>query len=437
MRDRVPAALALFLLVLALVAIGTRHEGRSEQPLERSEGQRPAHRSDRRCRTQAEPVRIGRAPAHAVRTDVKDATLTARSSVTLPRNIQYAWPSPDHRVLYVSWSAGTNDRPLGEQGISSFRIDEHTGALTPFGTPVLLLKRPVHIATDNAGRYLLAAHNHPPAGLTVWTINADGSLGAEVLQPGVIDGGIYAHQILVDPFDRMAILTTRGNVPAEAPSGVEEPGAMKVFAYNDGVLSNETSVAPNGGFGFQPRHVSFTRKLVYLAVERQNQLQVYEKRGDYALEPLPKFTKNTLADPASNNETIFPAQMVGPIQLSHDGRFAYVGNRNNGQAGTPPVFLGGENNVAVFSIDKATGEPTLIQNADTRGFVPRTLSFDKTGKILVAANSSARSVREADGTITAVPTSLAVFRINHDGSLSYVRKYDNAGGTWAGFLNAP
>ena len=156
---------------------------------------------------------------------------------------------------------------------------------------MLLLKRPVHIATDNAGRYLLAAHNNPPAGLTVWTINADGSLGAEVPQPGVFDGGIYAHQILVDPFDRMAILTTRGNVPAEAPSGVEEPGAMKVFAYNNGVLSNETSVAPNGGFGFQPRHVSFTRRLVYLAVERQNQLQVYEKRGDYALEPLPKFTE--------------------------------------------------------------------------------------------------------------------------------------------------
>ena len=282
--------------------------------------------------------------------DVKDATLTPRSSVVLPRNVQYAWPSPDHRVLYVSWSAGTNDRPLGEQGISSFRIDKHTGALTEFGTPVLLLKRPVHIATDQAGRYLLAAHNHPPAGLTVWTINPDGSLGAEVPQPGVIDGGIYAHQILVDPFDRMAILTTRGNVPAEAPSGVEEPGAMKVFAYNDGILSNETSVAPNGGFGFQPRHVSFTRRLVYLAVERQNQLQVYEKRGDYALEPLPKYTKNTLADPVNHSETIFPAQMVGPIQISQDGRFVYIGNRNNGQAGTPPVFLGGENNVAVFAV---------------------------------------------------------------------------------------
>jgi 6-phosphogluconolactonase len=370
--------------------------------------------------------------------DEKAATLTARSAVTLPRSVQYAWPSPDHRVLYVAWSAGTNDRPLGEQGITSFRIDKKTGALTKFGADVLLQKRPVHISTDNAGRFLLAAHNNPPAGVTVWAINADGSLGAQIPQPGVTDGGIYAHQVLVDPFDRMAILTTRGNVVAEAPSGAEEPGAMKVFAYDSGILSNETSVAATpDGLGFQPRHVSFTRKLVYLAVERQNQLQVYEKIGDHELAPRPTFTKNTLADPINNNETIFPAQMVGPIQQSQDGRFIYIGNRNNGQAGTPPVFLGGENNVAVFAIDKATGEPTLVQNADTRGFVPRTLSFNSTGKILVAANSSARTVQNSDGSLTAVPVSLAVFRINAvDGTLEYIRKYDGTGGTWAGFLSA-
>ena len=434
-RHRIAPALSLFVLALVLVSVGQMSIAGQNNPWNVAQGSRMPGPST------PEPKESLYASVGAVLTqyelDVNDATLAPRSSVTLPRNVQYAWPSPDHRVLYVSWSAGTNDRPLGEQGISSFRIDKHTGALTPFGTPVLLLKRPVHIATDQAGRYLLAAHNHPPAGLTVWTINSDGSLGAQVPQPGVIDGGIYAHQILVDAFDRMAILTTRGNVPAEAPSGVEEPGAMKVFAYNDGVLSNETSVAPNGGFGFQPRHVSYTRRLVYLAVERQNQLQVYEKRGDYALEPLPKYTKNTLADPVNNNEAIFPAQMVGPIQISQDGRFVYLGNRNNGQAGTPPVFLGGENNVAVFAIDKSTGEPTLIQNADTRGFVPRTLSFNKTGKILVAANSSARSVRNADGSITAIPVSLAVFRIAANGTLEYVRKYDGAGGTWAGFLNAP
>jgi hypothetical protein len=55
----------------------------------------------------------------------------------------------------------------------------------------------------------------------------------------------------------------------------------------------------------------------------------------------------------------------------------------------------------------------------------------------VASNQSAVSVKNADGSVTLVPTSLAVFRIRHNGTLEYVRKYDNAGGTWAGMLSAP
>jgi len=32
------------------------------------------------------------------------------------------------------------------------------------------------------------------------------------------------------------------------------------------------------------------------------------------------------------------------------------------------VYRGGENNIAVFSIDPNTGEPTLVQNADPQSF---------------------------------------------------------------------
>ena len=68
----------------------------------------------------------------------------------------------------------------------------------------------------------------------------------------------------------------------------------------------------------------------------------------------------------------------------------------------------------------------MIQNADTHGFVPRTITFDRTEKILVAANQSARTVQNAAGTTTLIPTSLAVFRMKSNGTLEYVRKYDNA-----------
>jgi len=368
--------------------------------------------------------------------DVANAELVARGSVTFPFGIQYAWPDPSHKVLYVAWARRSGvDGPPGEQGVTAVGIDPSTGALTGVvGQPLLLAKRPVHLSTDVPGKYLLIAHNNPPAGLTVYALAPDGSIGDQVPQPGVVDGGIYAHQVTVDPTNKMAILVTRGNVPAEAPSHVEEPGALKVFSYKDGVLSNETSIAPNGGFGFKPRHVDYHNRFVYLSVERENQLQVYEKLTNDTLAPLPKFTKTTLADPVHHNETLFPAQMVGPIHMSHNGRLVYLGNRNGGVGG---FATDGENNIAVFSIDQGTGEPTLIQNADTHGFVPRTFTFDQAGRILIADNQSSAKVRNTDGTVSTVPSSLAVFRINTDGTLQYVRKYDGAGGTWAGTVAAP
>jgi 6-phosphogluconolactonase len=368
--------------------------------------------------------------------DTTNAELLARGSLTFPYSIQYAWPHPSHKILYVAWARRSGvDGPIGDQGVTAVRI-ERSGALGPMvGQPLLLRKRPVHLSTDVPGEYLLVAHNNPPAGVTVYRLEPDGSIGNEIPQPGVVDGGIYAHQVRVDPTNKMAILVTRGNVPAEAPSHVEEPGALKVFHYDDGVLSDEVSIAPNGGFGFKPRHVDFFKhRFVFLSVERQNQLQVYERREEDELAALPKFTKTTLADPAHHNEKLFPAQMVGPIHISRDHKFVYLGNRNGGVGG---FATDGENNVAVFSIDRETGEPTLIQNADTHGFVPRTLTFDEDGKILIASNQSAVNVKDSSGNVTTVPTSLAVFRIRHDGRLEYVRKYDDAGGTWAGTTTAP
>jgi hypothetical protein len=77
----------------------------------------------------------------------------------------------------------------------------------------------------------------------------------------------------------------------------------------------------------------------------------------------------------------------------------YVSNRANATVdfNGKRVFRGGENNIAVFSIDPATGEPTLIQNADPQSFHIRTFSIDPSGRILVAASHQCdMSVREGD-----------------------------------------
>ena len=72
--------------------------------------------------------------------------------------------------------------------------------------------------------------------MRVYRINKDATLGEEVKQPGAIEAGIYAHQVRTTPDNKLAILVTRGN--EGTPTKPEDPGALKVFDYKDGLLTN-------------------------------------------------------------------------------------------------------------------------------------------------------------------------------------------------------
>ena len=54
---------------------------------------------------------------------------------------------------------------------------------------------------------------------------------------------------------------------------------------------------------------------------------------------------------------------------------------------------------------------------------PRTFALDASGRLLVAANQTATTVRDGDR-VTPVPASLAVYRVGNDGKLDFARKYD-------------
>lgn len=377
--------------------------------------------------------------------DVGAATLTKRGSLTLPANVQEATPHPSKQYLYIAWSnGGPSNLPQGavapngsQHGLSAFRIDPASGALLPHGQPAALPSRPIHVTTDILGTHVLAAYNDP-SGVTVHRVEPDGTLGPLVKQTQPLDVGIYGHQIRVDPSNEMAILVTRGNGPT--PAKPEDPGALKLFNYKDGLLTNQLSIAPGGGFNFQVRHLDFhpSRPWVFVSLERQNKLQVYEKMKDGTLSRNPLFAKDTLADPGN----VRPGQALGTIHMHPNGRFVYVANRANGTVDFEgkPVFVGGENTIAVFAINQDTGEPILIQNVDTRGIHVRTFALDPSGRILVAGNMMQLAVRDKDGVKT-VPASLAVFRVRPDGELEFARKYDLDVGSrnlfWMGIVPLP
>ena len=368
--------------------------------------------------------------------DVKAASLVKQASVTLPQNVQEAWPHPSRRYLYVTWSNNVRGT-AGQHGVTAFRIDPASGALQPHGQPISLAARSVFMTVDIPGNHIVVAYNEP-SGATVHRIAADGTLGAAVPQAAGLDFGVYAHQVRVDPSNRMVIVITRGNGPTATKP--EDPGALKVFGYKDGVLTNRASIAPGGGYNFQPRHLEFhpTRPFVFITLERQNKLQVYRKLDGPTLSPAPLFTKETLADPSRLAD-----QATSTIHAHPNGRFLYLGNRGSGTIDFQGkrVLGGGENSIAVYSIHQETGEPTLIQNADTHGVHPRTFAIDPSGRILVVANMQQVLVRDGEE-VRPLPATLSVFRIGGDGKLEFVRKYDQdtSGGRnlfWTGMVALP
>jgi 6-phosphogluconolactonase (cycloisomerase 2 family) len=348
--------------------------------------------------------------------DVAGLNLTPRATVTLPANVQYAWPHRTRQFLYVATSPGTGSP--GPHHVSAFRIDA-TGALTPHGNAIPIPTRPIHITSDPASEHVLVAFNLPSA-LRVYRINADGTLGGEVQQKGPLDFGIYAHQVRMAPNGRFAVLVARGNDAANGKP--EDPGSLKTFAYAKGLLTNEKSIAPNGGLGFGPRHLDFhpTRPWVYVSLERQNQLYMYRIDGD-AIAPDAVFRKATLSKPAPEALRHY----AGTVHVHPNGRTVYAVNRADttvdfqGQK----VFAGGENTLAVYSIDQSSGEPVPIQHIETGAIHCRCFHIDPSGRMLVAAHNVPMQVRDGAGVKT-LPACLSIFRIADDGRLTFVRKLD-------------
>jgi 6-phosphogluconolactonase len=353
--------------------------------------------------------------------DVAGAALIKRATVTLPAGVQYAWPHVSRRYLYVasSSSASGYGKAGTEHHVTAYRIDPASGALTPHGAPIRLPTRPIHMSTDIPSENILVAFNNP-SGVRVYRINKDFTPGEEVTQPGPIDAGIFAHQVRVTPDNRLAILVTRGNEGTSTKA--EDPGALKVFAYRNGVLTNEASIAPNGGKEFGPRHLDFhpTKPWMYVSIETQNKMYMYRMEGG-KINPEIAFRKETLADP----KNIKSRQAASTVHVHPNGRFLYGANRADAtiEIEGKKVFKGGENSIVVYSINQSTGEPTPIQHIETRAIHPRTFHIDPSGRMLVAQHNLPVNVRDGNP-VRAVPAGLSVFRIGDDGKLTFVRKYD-------------
>lgn len=293
--------------------------------------------------------------------DPETGRLTRQAEVAVPGGPSVLAISSDRRVLYL----GQRTNPA----ISSFRIDQNSGALSPQGT-ASTEHAPTFLATDRAGRYLLSAY-YQGGYAAVHSLGAQGEVGASPVDRQATASG--AHAIQTDRSNRFAfvphIARLNDNV-LEPPR--DNPGPNVIFQFRFDAQTGRLApnsplqVAPAERLG--PRHLCFhpTLDLVYFSNEQGCSVTSY--RLDPATGTLAATqTITTLPDGYTARNT------CSQIHLAPSGRFLYLANR-------------GHNSIAGFRVD-AAGRLTPAGHATTEP-VPSAFCLDPAGRFLFAAGSA-------------------------------------------------
>ena len=252
---------------------------------------------------------------------------------------------PEHRRLYVA------NRPANE--LATFRVDRSTGELTHQGTTGLDAD-PCYLATDNTGRFLLAAY-YGAGKVTVHPIDENGLPHGPPIES--IETARKAHFIETDASNRFALVPHVG-----------ESNAIFQYHFDEstGRLTPNAVPKVEGDKGQGPRHLVFhpTQEVVYSDNEQSSSVTAYRfQREAGTLEAFQ--TLSTLPeDFAGENSN-------AQIRIHPTGKFLYASNR-------------GHDSIACFHIDSATGTLSSLGQQPTES-VPRAFNLDPDGNFLFAS----------------------------------------------------
>lgn len=304
----------------------------------------------------------------------------------------HLWIAPNGKTLYtVNWE--------NEGGVSAYRIDPHTGALTFLNKTSSHGAQPNQVVVDPSGRVAVTV-NYTSGSLAAYRLEPDGKLGEAFYvdqhtgkplspkQPGPKQHGIQFSKD--DKFMYIADL-----------------GLDRVYSYHFDAAA--PSIKPcdtpyvNTHAGAGPRRIQMSPdgKFLYVDHETDSEVSVFTIDG-CALKEIQ--TIGTVPEDAKTHNS------TAEIVISPDGRHLYVGNR-------------GHDSVAIFTIDPRTGMLSERENVPSGGRTPRNIRFDPTGNWFFAANENGGNVTEfkvdrKSGHLTATGVTA---EINTPGSLYFLK----------------
>jgi 6-phosphogluconolactonase (cycloisomerase 2 family) len=349
----------------------------------------------------------------------------------------------------------------------------------------------VHNVTRSYSVFNIAADSTIGSEVPQGADGGNNNVGAFVHQVRVDPTGQYV--TICDRGNDPATVTTDAG-PMTTP---EELGHVLVYSFSNGVLTPKQTITFPSGYGPRHLDFHPSKPWVYASVERGNRLIMYTFQNGMLTEKFnvqSVANASDVPDASINATEAVNGQRAGAIKVDPSGQYLWITNRNNlaipdpgspldagtdaaggaasdatiadapaadadagavdadadageavtdaaaadaavAEAGPPPMVFAetGENNIALFSINQTTGEPTFVAAVDAHGIEPRTFAVDPSHKFLIVGNQK-KVLRRQGATLTTVLPNLAVFQIAADGRLTFLKSYDQTMGEvwWVG-----
>ena len=321
--------------------------------------------------------------------DDDSGLLSQKFEVALPGNGGAMAFSPDYKYVYAAMTGLEGNAA----GVATFRRNRK-GRLKLLGTSKITTRAP-YIQVDKSGKFQLAAH-YGAGDVTMYRIT-DGVCTGELLDHHKT--ARTAHCIEVDPSGQYVF------VPHTAPNRVYQ---FRLDRKAGKLIPNDPPFVdgPDKGHKYhEPRHYAHhpTLNMAYTSNENGGGITSWKfspKTGRLT-------RKDTLSTLPPNYDG---SSAAADIQITPDGRFAYVSNRDVTKRKKGEAM---QDTLTGVAINRKTGAMKIVGHYRT-GFHPRATCIDLEGKFFFAAGQ-----RSDD---------LHTYRINRKtGALEPIKVYKTGG----------
>jgi len=273
-------------------------------------------------------------------------------------------------------------------GVTAFRIDRKAGKLTQIDEVASRGADPCYISFDRSGKYALVA-NYTGGDVAVFPLLPNGAVGeaSSVLNDAGALGPNkqrqdtpHAHWIEASAGNRFAYVADLGLdrvliYKFDAAKGVLSAGEPAKAASTAGASDRKDFFSATLAPGTGPRHIAFSKSgdFMYVVGELDSTVTVFAKYGRETFGSIQKIS----GLPAGFSGKSDAAE----IAIHPSGKFLYTSNR-------------GDDSIAVFTIDRATGKLTFTQRIPSGGKIPRNFVIDPEGAHLLVANEESGNIVE-------------------------------------------